>query len=92
MQAGVSVRPHAYEFLKNMAQYYEIIVFTASSSHYAEKIVANLDPEKNLISHCLYREDCVEISKNCHIKDLRILGRNLKDVVLVDNSANSFAY
>lgn len=40
----------------------------------------------------LYRNDCINLSEGCHIKDLRTLNRNLKDIILIDNSAYSFAY
>lgn len=41
---------------------------------------------KCIISHALYR-DSVVISNNQVVKDLRILYRNLKDVVIIDNCA-----
>lgn len=75
-----------------MAKEYEIIIFTASNPDYANKIIDHLDPEHNLVSFRLFRDDCIQISNNCHIKDLRILNRNMKDIVLVDNSAYSFAF
>ncbi|CAK70607.1 unnamed protein product (macronuclear) [Paramecium tetraurelia] len=91
-QVGISIRPHAQQFLRNMAKVYEIIVFTASNPDYANKIIDYLDPEQNLVSYRLFRDDCIQISNNCHIKDLRILNRNMQDIVLVDNSAYSFAF
>ncbi|CAD8054655.1 unnamed protein product [Paramecium primaurelia] len=91
-QVGISIRPHAQQFLKNMAKEYEIIIFTASNPDYANKIIDYLDPEHNLVSYRLFRDDCIQISNNCHIKDLRILNRNMKDIILVDNSAYSFAF
>ncbi|CAD8096856.1 unnamed protein product [Paramecium sonneborni] len=91
-QVGISIRPYAQQFLKNMAMEYEIMIFTASNSDYANKIIDYLDPQRNLISYRLFRDDCIRISNNCHIKDLRILNRNMKDIILVDNSAYSFAF
>ncbi|CAD8095913.1 unnamed protein product [Paramecium sonneborni] len=91
-QAGISIRPYTQEFLKNMAQYYEIIIFTASNEEYANQIINYLDPQGIIISGRLFRENCIEIEPGCHIKDLRILNRDLKDVVLIDNSAFSYAF
>ncbi|CAD8171973.1 unnamed protein product [Paramecium octaurelia] len=91
-QVGISIRPYAQQFLRNMAKDYEIIVFTASNPDYANKIIDYLDPQHNLVSYRLFRDDCIQISNSCHIKDLRILNRNMKDIVLVDNSAYSFAF
>ncbi|CAD8191176.1 unnamed protein product [Paramecium pentaurelia] len=91
-QAGISIRPYAQEFLRNMAEYYEIIIFTASNEDYANQIINYLDPSGNFISGRLFREDCIKVESGCHIKDLRILNRDLKDVVLIDNSAFSYAF
>ncbi|CAK89545.1 unnamed protein product (macronuclear) [Paramecium tetraurelia] len=91
-QAGISVRPYAQEFLRSMAEYYEIIIFTASNEDYANQIIDYLDPTGTLVSGRLFREDCIRVESGCHVKDLRILNRDLKDVVLIDNSAFSYAF
>ena len=81
------------EFLKEMSEIYEIIVFTASHSCYANVVLDHLDPNKEYIHHRLYRDSCISLKEGLHVKDLRILkDRNLSDVVIVDNSANSFAF
>jgi CTD small phosphatase-like protein 2 len=43
-QAGINVRPFALEILKEMSQLYEVIVFTASHSCYANRVLDYLDP------------------------------------------------
>ena len=47
-------RPYCDEFLEAIAPHYEIIMFTASMSRYAEPLFKKLDP-KGLIDTCLYR-------------------------------------
>ena len=45
-----------------------------------------------LIHHRLYRHNCINVD-TLYIKDLRVFGnRNLKDIVIIDNAAYSFAY
>lgn len=68
------------------------MIFTASNEDYANKIIDYLDPKKEYVDYRLFRNDCINLSFGCHIKDLRILNRNLKDILLIDNSAYSFAY
>lgn len=69
-----------------------MIVFTASHSCYADVVLDHLDPTGQLIHHRFYREHCI-VTDGIYIKDLRILSnRNLKDMVIVDNAAYSFAY
>lgn len=50
-------RPGVDIFLKKMASIYEVIIYTASLSKYADPLLNWLDPE-NLCSHRLFREDC----------------------------------
>ena len=74
-----------------MSQYYEIVVFTAATSDYANAILDYIDPNNN-ISHRLFRENCIKTDHG-YIKDLRIfINRNIKDLIIVDNSTISFAY
>jgi CTD small phosphatase-like protein 2 len=41
-----------------MAKKFEIIIFTASHKSYADAILDELDPDKNIFSHRLYRNNC----------------------------------
>lgn len=51
-----------------------------------------LDPNNEYIHHRLFREHCYITSDNVHVKDLRILNRDLSQVLLIDNAAYSYAY
>ena len=66
-----------------MSKIYEIVVFTASQRLYADKVIDMIDPKRR-ISHRLYRENCIVINKTFYLKNLQILGRNLKDTIIVD--------
>lgn len=67
-------------------------MFTASLSKYAEPLYWKLDHEK-VTSHLLYREHCTFYSENSvFVKDLSLLGRDLKDCIIVDNSPNSYLF
>lgn len=55
-------------------------------------VLNHLDPTGKLIHHRLYRDSCILID-GVYVKDLRVLiGRRLKDIVIVDNAAYSFGY
>ncbi len=89
----IKVRPHAREFLKRMKEHYEILVFTASCSLYAETVVKELDPDKKYISYILDRNFCLETKNGFFIKDLRIIkNRELKNMIIVDNLVHSFGF
>ncbi|MCQ2819813.1 MAG: HAD family hydrolase [archaeon] len=85
----VLVRPGVKEFLEEMAKHYEIVIFTASLSKYADPLLDIIDKQ----GYCpfrLFREHCTLINST-FVKDLVRLGRNLKDIVIVDNSPLSYA-
>lgn len=76
-----------------MSKYYEIIVFTASHSCYANVVLDYLDPNNKYITKRLYRENCIQSQEGVYIKDLRVLmNRDLANIIIVDNAAYSFAF
>lgn len=85
----VKERPHLRAFLKTVAAMFEIVIFTASQSIYAEQLLDILDPDGKLISGRAYRESCI-FSNGSYIKDLTVLGLDLAKVLIVDNSPQVF--
>lgn len=71
-----------------MAKHYEVIIYTASLSKYADPLMNILDPEK-LCTSRLFREHCTWLD-NTYVKDMSLLNRRLEDVILIDNSPNSY--
>ena len=86
----VLVRPGAEYFINYIAKYYEIVIFTASLSNYASPLLDILD-KNNDIKYRLFRENCTYIN-GTYIKDLKKLNRNLKDLVIVDNSPLAYIF
>lgn len=82
VQVYVNTRPCLSDFLSQMSLCYEIVVFTTSLPSYADPLISQIDP-KGLISHRLYRDSCL-FHDGRYIKDLSRLGRDLKNVLIVD--------
>lgn len=71
-----------------MSKHYEVVVFTASLSNYANPLMDQLDQE-GICTGRLFREHCT-YNGRCFVKDMSLLGRRLEDVILVDNNPNSY--
>ncbi|RLN44252.1 hypothetical protein BBJ29_009543, partial [Phytophthora kernoviae] len=83
-------RPGAEEFLVEMAKHYEIVVYTASLSKYADPLLDKLDPER-VIRFRLYREHCVQYEGN-YVKDLSLLNRDISQTIIIDNAPKSYLF
>jgi len=83
-------RPGVDAFLKRMGEIYEVVVFTASLSKYADPVMDLLDQHR-VCTHRLFRESCVNHKGN-YVKDMGQLGRDLKTVIIIDNSPASYMF
>ncbi|KAH0827837.1 NIF-domain-containing protein [Lanmaoa asiatica] len=83
-------RPGVDNFLKKMGEIYEVVVFTASLSKYADPVLDKLDIH-HVVSHRLFRESCYNHKGN-YVKDLSQLGRPIADTIILDNSPASYIF
>ena len=82
------VRPGVEAFLEEMAQYYEIVIFTAALQDYADWVLDHLDSSQ-YISYRLYRQHAIP-DGNVYLKDLSRIGRSIAKTIIVDNVAENF--
>ncbi|CCG83423.1 Putative uncharacterized protein [Taphrina deformans PYCC 5710] len=83
-------RPGVDDFMLEVGRHFEIVVFTASLSKYADPVLDILDVHK-VVHHRLFRESCHNHMGN-YVKDLSQLGRDLKDSIIIDNSPASYVF
>lgn len=69
----VLVRPGTEFFLQRLSKVYELVIYTASLSKYADPLVDILDA-RGLIDSRLFREHCTSI-QGVYVKDMSLLGR-----------------
>ncbi|KAK1698787.1 hypothetical protein QYE76_015484 [Lolium multiflorum] len=84
----VKKRPYVDAFLKKVAEMFDIVVFTASISSYADQLLDILDPGR-LISGRYYRDSCLSLGGK-YLKDLTIIEANLMKVAIIDNTPEVF--
>lgn len=88
-------RPGLKKFLDLMSQYYELVLFTAGIRQYGIKVMKKIDPNMR-IGYFLDRRFCTFLGRNSknqelYTKNIQILGRNEKQILLIDDREYSFA-
>ena len=83
-------RPGVDKFLRDMAQYYEIVLYSPSIDGVALPVVESLDKE-GFIRHRLYR-DATHYYKGVHVKDLQRLNRNINRMVVLDDDPDEVQF
>ena len=85
----LQIRPYLYDFLSNVKKYYELVVFTAATQDYADPIIDAIEEKGKFFDYRLYRVH-TSIINNDFVKDLSKLGRNLSNVIIVDNMPQNY--
>jgi len=78
-------RPGAIKFIRELAQYYEIVLYSPSNLGVALPVVEALQIESGGgIMHTLFREACY-YKDGVYMKDLSRLNCNISRVILIDD-------
>lgn len=85
----VSKRPHLDVFLRTVAQWYNVVIFTASIQKYADPLISVLDVHR-VVKRRIFRQHCIKRNGN-FVKDITIVNPNLADVLIVDNSPAAYS-
>ena len=87
-EAYVKVRLGTENFIRQLSQYCEIAIFTASTKYYADIVIDGLDC-KDLIDYRLYRQHTTVVD-GINVKDLSKLGRDLSKIIIIDNIEENY--
>jgi CTD nuclear envelope phosphatase 1 len=80
----VAERPHLQHFLEQVSKWYNVIIFTAAISTYADQVIDRIDRTRSIYAR-YYRNHCRK-EGDSYVKDLSILKLDLSKCILVDNS------
>jgi len=83
-------RPHVDLFLRKVAEWFDLIIFTASMQQYADPLIDQLDTGR-LVKGRLFRESCLAKEGN-FVKDLSLIGQDLATTIIVDNSPIAYSH
>jgi Dullard-like phosphatase family protein len=81
-------RPGVQEFISRTSKRYELVLFTSAQEAYANAALSSIDQGKK-ITFRLYRQHLI-VDEGKVVKDLRVLGRGLENVIIVDNEPKYF--
>lgn len=85
----VSKRPYLDVFLRTVAQWYDVVIFTASLQKYGDPLITVLDTD-HVVKRRIFRQDCIRRNGN-FVKDLTIVNPDLANVLIVDNSPAAYS-
>ena len=85
-----NLRPGLFSFLNGVKPYYELISFTNASKEYSDVIINQIEKNRKYFDYNLYREHTV-LKGNEFVKDISRIGRDIKKIIIVDNSENNFS-
>jgi len=84
------LRPGLIDFLKKMKQIYELIIFSSGTLDYIMPIIKIIEKKGKFFEYILYRKHISYLKNGEYYKDLSLLNRNLKNVIIVDDMAKNF--
>ena len=83
----LKLRPFLKEFLEDMQELYELIIYTSADRVYADNIINFIEQDQLYFSHRLYQLQCLRRGNKYLFKNLELLcsNRSISDIIIVDN-------
>ena len=82
-------RPGLIDFLKKMKSLYELVIFSFGTFEYVDSVIKIIEKKEKFFEHVLYRQHATA-NNGEYIKDLALLGRDLKNIIIVDDIPQVF--
>ena len=86
------LRPGLLDFLHKMKKLYELILFSLGTSEYVSPIIKNIEKKEKYFEHILYREHVTYDDNGNFFKNLNLLNRDVKNILIVDDNSKNFKY
>ena len=82
-------RPGLIDFLKKMKSLYELVIFSFGTFEYVDSVIKIIEKKEKFFEHVLYRQHATA-NNGEYIKDLSLLGRDIKNIIIVDDIPQVF--
>ncbi|KAH8367260.1 hypothetical protein KR200_001153, partial [Drosophila serrata] len=78
-------RPHVDHFLNCVSRWYDLVVFTCGTEHYAAPILDFLDNGRGILTKRFYRHNTIDVA-GLKAKYISLCSPDMANVLLLDNS------
>ena len=85
----ITLRTGLFSFLSMMKQYYELISFSSEPNDITKSILKEIESKEKVFDYNFGREHCI-LYENTLVKDISLIGRDLTNIIIVDDNENSF--
>ena len=75
-----------------MKQIYELILFSSATSEYVSPVIKSIEKKEKYFEHILYRQHVTYDDNGNFFKNLNLLNRNVKNILIVDDNYKNFKY
>ena len=82
------LRPYLYDFLDLMKELYELIVFSFYSNSFIDNALEIIEQRNKYFDYILYSNQFTINNNGQLVKDLESLGRELKNIIVVDSKSH----
>ena len=88
-KGNIILRPGLISFLSMIKPYYELISFSSEPDIIEKSIIKEIESKEKIFDYNFGREHCV-LYDNILVKDISLIGRDLANIIIVDDNENSF--
>ena len=92
LNSRLILRPGLFEFLQNMKQFYELILFSSGTCDYVDPIVRLIEKKEKFFEFVLYRQHISFDERGQYFKNLNLLNRNLRNIIIIDDIEKNFKF
>ena len=90
-QGVLKIRPGVFQFIDEIKEYYEIILFSEAEKNYIELITDAVGDNRYLYDYILCRDYVTIVGQN-FVKELSKIGRPLDKIIIIDNMPQNFSF